>query len=78
MNSFRFVSNILPKTIGKNIGYGGDVYLMVNKRGFAVTGRHSKNVASKKNALDAAKTKLYARLGIKILMVLEYFYLEMI
>eukprot|EP01040_Poterioochromonas_malhamensis_P007761 gene7761-8394_t len=37
-------------------------------RTFAVTGRHSKNVAAKKNKLDAAKTKLYARLGIKILM----------
>lgn len=38
-------------------------------RGFAVTGRHSKIVAGKKNALDAAKTKLFARLGIKIVMV---------
>ncbi len=41
-------------------------------RTFAVTGRHSKNVAAKKNKLDAAKTKLYARLGIKILMVRQY------
>jgi hypothetical protein len=38
-------------------------------RNLAITGRHSKIVAHKKNALDAAKTKLYARLGAKILMV---------
>jgi transcriptional/translational regulatory protein YebC/TACO1 len=38
------------------------------KRNLAVTGRHSKNVAAKKNKLDAAKNKLYTRLGVKILM----------
>lgn len=38
-------------------------------RSFAVTGRHSKNVAGKKNKLDAMKTKLYNRLGVKIMMV---------
>jgi hypothetical protein len=41
-------------------------------RGFAVTGRHSKNVANKKNKLDAAKTRTYNRLGVKILMVYVY------
>jgi hypothetical protein len=39
-------------------------------RTFAVTGRHSKNVAGKKNKLDAMKTKLYNRLGVKIIMVI--------
>ena len=33
----------------------------------AVTGRHSKKVASTKNRLDAAKTKLYNRIAIKII-----------
>jgi YebC/PmpR family DNA-binding regulatory protein len=37
-------------------------------RNFAVTGRHSKNVAAKKNKLDAVKSKMYTRLGNKILM----------
>jgi hypothetical protein len=41
----------------------------VYNRFFAVTGRKSKNVADKKNKLDSAKTKLYTRLGVKILMV---------
>ncbi len=41
-------------------------------RGFAVTGRHSKNVAGKKNKLDAMKTKLYNRLGVKIIMVIQW------
>lgn len=35
-------------------------------REFAVTGRHSKNVAAKKNKLDAVRNKLYTRLGVKI------------
>lgn len=34
----------------------------------AVTGRHSKNVAGKKNKLDALKQKLYNRLAVKIFM----------
>ena len=34
----------------------------------AVTGRHSKNVAGKKNKLDAIKQKLYNRLAVKIFM----------
>lgn len=38
-------------------------------RSFAVTGRHSKNVAGKKNKLDAMKAKLFTRLGVKLLMV---------
>jgi hypothetical protein len=40
-----------------------------NTRSFAVTGRHSKNVAGKKNKLDAQKTKLFAKLGTRIVMV---------
>jgi len=38
-------------------------------RNLAVTGRHSKNIAAKKNKADAMKTKIYTRLGVKILMV---------
>ena len=38
-------------------------------REFAVVGRHSKNVAGKKNKLDAQKQKIFNRLAIKILMV---------
>lgn len=41
-------------------------------RQFAVTGRHSKNVAGKKNKLDAAKSKLFNRLAVKIIMVREF------
>lgn len=37
-------------------------------RGFAITGRASKNVANKKNKQDAAKSKLFTRLGVRILM----------
>lgn len=37
-------------------------------RYLAVTGRHSKNVAAKKNKLDAARNKLYTRLGVRITM----------
>eukprot|EP01031_Cornospumella_fuschlensis_P031979 gene31979-38667_t len=37
-------------------------------RTLAVTGRHSKIVAGKKNRLDAQKNKLFTRLGVKILM----------
>ena len=38
------------------------------QRSLAVTGRHSKNVAGKKNKLDAIKQKLYNRLAVKIFM----------
>ena len=41
---------------------------IIKTRGFAVTGRHSKNVAGKKNKLDAIKQKLYNRLAVKIFM----------
>eukprot|EP01038_Epipyxis_sp_PR26KG_P010853 gene10853-14570_t len=44
------------------------MYCNIIWRGFAVTGRKSKNVANKKNKLDAIKNKLYQRLGVKILM----------
>ncbi len=37
-------------------------------RSFAVVGRKSKNVAAKKNKHDALRTKLFQRLGVKILM----------
>ena len=37
-------------------------------RSLAVTGRHSKNVAGKKNKLDAIKQKLYNRLAVRIFM----------
>lgn len=37
-------------------------------RNMAITGRHSKNVAAKKNKLDAMKNKLFTRLGVKILL----------
>jgi transcriptional/translational regulatory protein YebC/TACO1 len=40
----------------------------MSKRGLAITGRASKNAAPKKNKLDLMKTKLYARIGIKIVM----------
>lgn len=53
----RFVSSVPSK---------GEINQLV--RGFAVTGRHSKNVAAKKNKLDAARNKLYTRLGVKITM----------
>lgn len=39
---------------------------LIHVRNLAVTGRHSKNVAAKKNKLDAERTKLYTRLGYKI------------
>ncbi|RYY78701.1 hypothetical protein EON63_17640 [archaeon] len=39
-------------------------------RNLAVTGRHSKIVAGKKNRLDAQKNKLFTRLGVKLLMVI--------
>jgi hypothetical protein len=45
---------------------------LTNIRSLAVTGRHSKNVAGKKNKLDAIKTKLYTRLSIKIIMVMMF------
>ncbi len=38
-------------------------------RNFAVTGRHSKNVAAKKNKLDLQKNKKNGRLAIKIIKV---------
>jgi YebC/PmpR family DNA-binding regulatory protein len=41
---------------------------LVVRRGLAITGRASKNVANKKNKQDAAKSKLYTRLGVRILM----------
>ena len=41
---------------------------LVVRRGMAITGRASKNVAAKKNKQDAAKSKLYTRLGVRILM----------
>lgn len=34
----------------------------------AVTGRHSKNVAAKKNKLDAVKTKIYNKIATKIIV----------
>ena len=37
-------------------------------RGLAVVGRKSKNVANKKNKLDAQRTKLFTRLGVKLLL----------
>lgn len=43
----------------------------INKRNFAVTGRKSKNVADKKNKNDAKTSKLYSRLGIRILMAVR-------
>lgn len=39
------------------------------QRGFAVTGRHSKNVQGKKNKLDLMKLKLYDKLSKRIIMV---------
>ena len=38
------------------------------QRAFAVVGRKSKNVAAKKNKQDALRTKLFTRLGVKILL----------
>ena len=38
------------------------------QRTFAVVGRKSKNVAAKKNKQDAVRTKLFTRLGVKILL----------
>ena len=40
----------------------------LSSRQFAVVGRKSKNVAAKKNKHDALRTKLFQRLGVKILM----------
>ena len=38
------------------------------RRAFAVVGRKSKNVANKKNKLDDLRTKLFTRLGVRILL----------
>lgn len=43
-------------------------FVAIPNRSMAVTGRHSKNVAGKKNKLDAARTKLYTRMGVKIMI----------
>ena len=45
-------------------------------RSLAVTGRHSKNVAGKKNKLDAIKQKLYNRLAVRIFMAAKQGFLS--
>lgn len=50
--------------------------LKIIHRSFAVVGRHSKNVAMRKNKLDAAKMKLFNRIAIKITMVGNLFSFE--
>ena len=60
LSSFRLISK---KVLNNN----NNIYYF-NQRSFAVTGRHSKNVAGKKNKLDAIKQKLYNRLAVKIFM----------
>ena len=61
LSSFRLISKKVLNNNNNNIYY-------FNQRSFAVTGRHSKNVAGKKNKLDAIKQKLYNRLAVKIFM----------
>ena len=42
--------------------------VLEQQRAFAVVGRKSKNVAAKKNKQDDLRTKLFTRLGVKILL----------
>jgi hypothetical protein len=67
---FRIASSGASSSV-KVTGAKGPTFLpsFITARSLAVTGRHSKNVAGKKNKLDAARTKLYTRMGVKILMV---------
>ena len=60
-----FAQHAPPLTPPKHVHIN---HIALITRQFAVVGRKSKNVAAKKNKQDALRTKLFQRLGVKILL----------
>ena len=70
-SAFSTLSVCLPITAQRRIDFLTKIRFIEVRRPtqvrlLAVTGRHSKNVAGKKNKLDSLKTKLFNRLAAKI------------